>query len=62
MITNRNYNVNLASLSDNKLMYDFAKEMNFDVKGLGRKSSRDTALVTLFKSPAITALGISTMF
>ena len=32
MITNKNYNVGLASLSDKKLMYDFAKEMNFDTK------------------------------
>ena len=39
MITNKNYNVDLASLSDKKLMYDFAKEMNFDVKCLGRKST-----------------------
>ena len=27
MITNKNYNVDLASLHDNKLLYDFAKEM-----------------------------------
>ena len=26
MITNGNYNVDLASLADKKLMYDFAKE------------------------------------
>ena len=32
MITNKNYNVDLANLSDKKLMYDFAKEMNFDTK------------------------------
>ena len=32
MITNKNYNVDLASLSDKKLMYDFAKGMNFDTK------------------------------
>ena len=32
MITNKNYNVDLASLADKKLMYDFAKEMHFDVK------------------------------
>ena len=32
MITNKNYNVDLASLSDKKLMYDFAKEMHFDGK------------------------------
>ena len=41
MITNKNYNVDLGRLSDKKLMYDFAKEMTFDVKGLGRKSTRD---------------------
>ena len=32
MITNKNYKVDLANLSDKKLMYDFAKEMNFDTK------------------------------
>ena len=37
MITNDNFNVDLASLSDKKLMYDFAKEMNFDTKALGNK-------------------------
>ena len=29
MITNKNYNVDLAGLSDKKLMYDFAKEIIF---------------------------------
>ena len=37
MITNKNYNVNLASLQDKKIMY--AKEMNFDTKALGNKST-----------------------
>ena len=32
MITNKNYNVDLANLSDKKLLHDFAKEMNFDFK------------------------------
>ena len=41
MITNKNYNVDLASLSDKKLMYDFAKEMKFDVKTTSNKSTRD---------------------
>ena len=31
MTTNKNYNVDLATLSDKKLMYDFAKEMHFDI-------------------------------
>ena len=41
MITNKNYNVDLASLQDERLMYDFAKEMNFDLKAQGNKSTRD---------------------
>ena len=44
MITNNKYNVNLASLADNKLMYDFAKEMNFDLRAVGKKSTRDRTL------------------
>ena len=39
MITNKNYNVDHASLSDKKLMYDFAKEMNFDTKAQGNNST-----------------------
>ena len=58
MITNKNYNVDLASLSDKKLMYDFAKEMNFDLKAQGSKSTRDRTLIKLLKSPAIMAPGV----
>ena len=35
MITNSKYNVDLASLADKKLMYDFAREMKFDQKAVG---------------------------
>ena len=59
MITNKNYNVDHASLSDKKLMYDFAKEMHFDTKALGSKSTRDRTLIKLLKSPAIMASGVS---
>ena len=45
MITNSKYNVDLASLADKKLMYDFAKEMHFDQKALGKKSIRDKTLI-----------------
>ena len=45
MITNKNYNVDLASLQDKKLMYEFAKEMNFDTKALGNKSTGDRKLI-----------------
>ena len=51
MITNENYNVDLAKLSDKKLMYDFAKEMNFDLKAPANKSTRDRTLIKLLKSP-----------
>ena len=45
-ITNKNYNVGLASLQDEKLIYDFAIEMHFDVRGRDRKSTRDRTLTT----------------
>ena len=32
MITNKNFKVDLASLSEKKLMYEFAKEIHFDIK------------------------------
>ena len=53
MITNKNYTVDLASLANIKLMYDFAKEMNFNVKGLGRKTTRDSTLIKLLKSSSL---------
>ena len=58
MITNSKYNVNLASLQDKKLMYDFAKEMHFDLNAPGNKSTRDRKLIKLLKSPAIMASGV----
>ena len=53
MITNKNYNVGLASLQDKKLLYDFAKERNFDTKALGNKSTRGIGLIKLLKSPGL---------
>ena len=53
MINNKNFNVDLASLSDKKLMYDFAKEMHFDLKAEVNKSTRDRTLINLPKSPGI---------
>ena len=64
MIINKNYNVDLANLSDKKLMYDFAKELNFDLKAVGNKSTRGGTLINLLKSPGlmVSASGISTLF
>ena len=61
MITNSKYNADLASLADKKLMYDFAKEMHFDKKAIGKKSTRDKTLINLLKSPGlmVSASGVS---
>ena len=61
MITNSKFNVDLASLSDKKLMYEFAKEMHFDPKASGNKSTRDRKLIKLLNSPGliVSASGIS---
>ena len=53
MITNNNFNADLASLSDKKLMFDFAKEMHFDLKAVGKKSTRDKTFIKLLKSPGL---------
>ena len=53
MITNSKFNVDLASLSDKKLMYDFAKEMHFDQNAPGNKSTRDRKLIKLLNSPGL---------
>ena len=45
MITNINYNVDLAELSDKKLKYNFAKELKFDLKAISKKSTRDRTLI-----------------
>ena len=61
MITNKKYNVDLACLVDKKLLYKFAKEMNFDLKAVGKKSTRDRTLIKLVKSPGlmVSAWGVS---
>ena len=61
MITNKNYNVDLARLSDKKLINDFAKELNFDLKAQSNKSTRDKTLKIFFKSPSsmVFASGVS---
>ena len=61
MITNSKFKVDLASLSDKKLMYDFAKEMHFDTKAPGNKSIRDRKLIKLLNSPGlmVSASGVS---
>ena len=43
-------------------MYEFAKQMNSDLRGQGRKSTRDRTLINFLKSLTIMASGISTVF
>ena len=52
MITNENYDVDLASSADKKI-YEFAKEMNFDLKAQGNNSTRDRTLIKRLKSPGL---------
>ena len=61
MITNKDYNVDQASLANKKLMYDFAKEMHFDLKAVGKKPTRNKTLIKLLKSPGliVSASGVS---
>ena len=61
VITNKNFNIDLAKLSDKKFMYDFAKELNFDLKAIGKKSTRDRTLIKLLKLPGllVSAFGVS---
>ena len=42
-------------------MYDFAKQMHFDIKAQGIKSRRDTTLIKLIKWPGlmVSASGVS---
>ena len=58
-MTNYDFNVSHSNPKDKKLIYDFAKEMNFNIKQKGRKRDRDRTLKKLLKSPAIMASGIS---
>ena len=61
LLTSKNYNVDLAKLSVKKTFH-FAKEKHFVETTPGNKSPRDRSLIRFFKSPAITASGVSTKF
>ena len=59
MMTYKNYFVDLAFLSDNKLTYDFAKQIYVDIRALGKEGMRDKSPIRLFKSPAIIDLSMN---
>ena len=61
LITNYKFNADHSSPQDKKLVYKFAKEMNYDTKSRGRPSTRQTSIIKILESPAIMASGISTI-
>ena len=62
MISNKNYNFDLAKKSGKKLMFEIANEMFFDEKPSGNESTKDKSFIRLLKPPANLASGISTKF
>ena len=58
-ITNNKFNADHSSPQDKKLIYEFAKEMNYDTKRTGRPNTRQTAIIKILESPSIMASGVS---
>ena len=59
LITNYKFNADHSSPQDKNLIYEFAKEMNYDTKSTGRPSIRHNSIIKILDSPAIMASGIS---
>ena len=59
LTTNYKFNADHSSPQDKKLIYEFAKEMNYDTKSTGRPSTRHTSSINTLESPAIMASGTS---
>ena len=59
LIKNHKFNADHSSPQDKKLIYEFAKEINYDTKSTGRPSTRHTSIIKILESPAIMASGIS---
>ena len=58
-MTNYDFNVSHSNPKNRKLIYEFGKELDFNIYQIGRKSDRDKSMINLLKSPAIIASGIS---
>ena len=59
VITNYKFNTDHSSPQDKILIYEFAKEMNYDTESIGRPSTRHTSIIKKLESPAIMASGKS---
>ena len=62
LITNYKFNADHSSPQDKKLIYEFAKEMNYDTKSIGRPSIRHNSIIKKLESPAIMASVVTTIF
>ena len=62
MMTTKKYKINLANLSVKKILFEFAEEMNFAEKALGKKSTRNVTLFKLPKTPAVPTSWVSAIF
>ena len=58
-MTNYDFNVDHSNQQDRKLIYEFVKEMNFNIRQKGSKSNRDKSIIRLLRSPRIMASGVS---
>ena len=59
LITNYKFNADHSNQQDKKLIFEFAKEMNFVTKSTGRPSIRHISIIKILDSPAVMASGIS---
>ena len=59
LITNYEFNADHSSPQGKKLIYEFAKEMNYNTKSTGRPITRHTSTIKILESPAFMASGIS---
>ena len=62
LITNYKFNADHSSPQDKKLFYEFANEMNYDTKSIGRPSIRHNSIIKILESPVIMASGVTTIF
>ena len=59
VLTKHKFNIDHSNQQDRKIIYQFAKEMNYDIKSTGRPSTRHNSMIRLLDQPAIMASGIS---
>ena len=59
VITNYKFNVDHSNQQNRKIIYEFAKEMNYYIKSTGRPSTRHNSMIRLLDQPAMMASGFS---